>query len=106
MGKPEVVSSSVVVEVAAADEKEASPVARKRVLLRTATPALISSTGKRQNRLDDDLEDNEDMLRPTKIFREERQNVYYRPKEKKKATPLEQLPEDLVANCLSFLAAA
>lgn len=106
MGKPEA-QASVVVAAAAVREKEASPVvARKRVLHRTSPPALIS-TGKRQNPLEDDLEDNEDMVRPTKIFRGERQNVYYRPKkEKKKATPLEQLPADLVANCLSFLGGA
>ena len=84
------------------EQQQTSPaVVRKRVLLRTTTPALIMSTGKRQT---EDASDNDDadLIRPVKIFRGEHRNVHLRPV-KERVSPLEALPEDVVANCLSFL---
>jgi len=94
--------------VAVVGKEEASPspvLVRKRVLHRAATPALIASTGKRQNRQEETSDDEEEVVRPVKIFRGEHKNIHRRPV-KKKASPLEALPEDLVANCLSFLGGA
>lgn len=87
------------------EEEEPSPVVRKRVLQRTTTPALIASTGKRQNREEETSDDEEEVVRPVKIFRGEYKNIHRRPVQKK-ASPLEALPDDLVANCLSFLGGA
>ena len=83
--------------------EEIKPVASPVVMARSSTPALIASTGKRQNRFEDASDDDdEDLVRPSKIFRGEHKIVYLRTV-RKLTSPLETLPEDLVANCLSFL---
>ena len=110
MGKVEEVDECAALVVLGAKEEEtkleASPVVDRTKLgklVRSSTPALIASTGKRQKRFEDTSDDDEeDLVRPLKIFRGEHTNVHFR-KVKEQASPLETLPEDLVANCLSFL---
>jgi hypothetical protein len=100
---------AVAVPVASPPQQES----RKR-LRRTSTPSLIS-TGKRHAAIEIPGDSSEDLLRPVKFFRGATQKICLsistaQPQQLQKeepkqvvSSPLELLPEDVVAHALSFL---
>lgn len=107
MGKQEV----TVAAAAALPIASPPPLESRKRSRRTSTPSLIS-TGKRHA---DEISEDEDflLLRPVKIFRGTTQKiclsisttlpVSYPEAKKVVSSPLELLPEDVVAHALSFL---